>query len=81
MRPIPVVSAKKDVIMIYGKVESFDTNKGTGLLAPESRGESIAFDRSTFGWEGGTPPTVGQRMSYEVTENNGVATATKVLHA
>ena len=67
--------------MIYGKVESFDTTTGTGLLTPDSRGESIAFERSSFGWEGKTPPTVGQRMSYEVEETHGVARATKVLHA
>lgn len=66
---------------IYGKVESFDTNKGTGLLTPEAGGQGIAFDRGAFSWENKTPPTVGQRLSYEVAENDGVSSAIKLQHA
>ena len=51
--------------MIYGKVESFDTDKGTGLLTPEAGGKGIAFERGAFSWDNKTPPTVGQRLSYE----------------
>lgn len=67
--------------MNYGKVESFDTNKGTGLLTPETGGKGIAFERSAFGWENKTPPTVGQRLSYEVAETNGAPSAIKLQHA
>lgn len=66
---------------IYGKVESFDNNKGTGLLTPEAGGKGIAFERSAFSWENKTPPTVGQRLSYEVAENDGVSSAIKLQHA
>jgi cold shock CspA family protein len=62
--------------MIYGKVESFDTNKGTGLLTPEAGGKGIAFE-----WDNHTPPTVGQRLSYEVAEKDGVSSAIKLQHA
>jgi cold shock CspA family protein len=67
--------------MIYGKVESFDTNKGTGLLTPEIGGQGIAFERNAFSWENKTPPTVGQRLSYEVAEHAGVQSAIKLQHA
>ena len=67
--------------MNYGKVESFDTTKGTGLLTPEAGGKGIAFERSAFGWEDKSSPTVGQRLSYEVTETNGVSSAIKLQHA
>jgi cold shock CspA family protein len=69
------------MIMIYGKVESFDTDKGTGLLAPETGGKGIAFERGAFSWENKTPPTIGQRLSYEVAEKNGVSSAIKLQHA
>ena len=67
--------------MIYGKVESFDTNKGTGLLTPEAGGKGIAFERNAFSWDSKTPPTVGQRLSYEAAEKNGVSSAIKLQHA
>lgn len=67
--------------MIYGKVESFDTNKGTGLLTPEAGGKDFAFERGAFSWDNKAPPTVGQRLSYEVAENDGVSSAIKLQHA
>ena len=67
--------------MIYGKVESFDTNKGTGLLTPEAGGKAISFERKAFSWDNNTPPTVGQRLSYEVNETDGVSSAIKLQHA
>ena len=67
--------------MIYGKVESFDNDKGTGLLTPEAGGKRIAFERKAFSWDNKTPPTIGQRLSYEVAENDGVSSAIKLQHA
>lgn len=67
--------------MIYGKVESFDTDKGTGLLTPEAGGKGIAFERKAFSWDTKAPPTIGQRLSYEVAENDGVSSAIKLQHA
>ena len=67
--------------MIYGKVESFDASTGTGLLTPETGGKGIAFERGAFSWDNKTLPTVGQRLSYEVAEKNGVSSAIKLQNA
>jgi cold shock CspA family protein len=67
--------------MIYGKVESFDTNKGTGLLTPDAGGQGLAFERNAFGWENKTPPIVGQRLSYELADRNGVSRIVSLQHA
>ena len=67
--------------MIYGKVESFDSSRGTGLLTPETGGKGIAFERSGFAWQDKTVPTVGQRLSYEVAHKDGVSSAIKLQHA
>jgi cold shock CspA family protein len=67
--------------MIYGKVESYDNNKGTGLITPEIEGKKLPFDRSAFGWSDKQAPSVGRRLSYEVAENDGVTSAIKLQHA
>lgn len=67
--------------MIYGKVESFDNNKGTGLITPEIEGKKLAFDRSAFSWSDKQAPSVGRRLSYEVSETDGVTSAIKLQHA
>jgi cold shock CspA family protein len=67
--------------MIYGKVESYDNNTGTGLITPEAGGKGLPFDRSTFSWADKSPPAVGRRLSYEVAERAGVNSAIKLQHA
>ena len=67
--------------MIYGKVESFDNNKGTGLITPETGGKSLPFDRAAFSWTDKLAPSVGRRLSYEVADKAGVHSATKLQHA
>lgn len=67
--------------MIYGKVESFDNSKGTGLITPEAGGKGLPFDRSAFSWTDKSAPPVGRRLSYEVAENAGVMSAIKLQHA
>ncbi len=67
--------------MIYGKVESYDTTKGTGLITPEVEGKNLPFDRSAFSWTDKAAPSVGRRLSYEVAENSGVTSAIKLQHA
>lgn len=67
--------------MIYGKVESYDNNKGTGLITPETGGKGLPFDRSAFSWMDKSAPPVGRRLSYEVDEVGGVNTAIKLQHA
>jgi cold shock CspA family protein len=67
--------------MIYGKVESYDNNIGTGLITPETGGKGLPFDRSAFSWSDKSAPSVGRRLSYEVVENAGVTSAIKLQHA
>ena len=52
--------------MIYGKVESYDNNKGTGLITPATGGKGLPFDRSAFSWMDKSAPPVGRRLSYDV---------------
>ena len=54
--------------MIYGKVESYDNNKGTGLITPETGGKGVPFARAAFSWTDKSAPPVGRRLSYEVVE-------------
>ena len=67
--------------MIYGKVESYDADKGTGLITPEAGGKGLPFARSAFSWADKTAPAVGRRLSYESVENAGVTSAIKLQHA
>jgi cold shock CspA family protein len=67
--------------MIYGRVESYDNNKGTGLITPESGGKGLPFERSAFSWSDKIAPAVGRRLSYECVENAGVTSAIKLQHA
>jgi len=65
----------------FGTVESFDSNKGLGLIKPEVAGTPIKFETSAISWENKTPPPVGQRLSYEVAEANGESRAISLQHA
>jgi cold shock CspA family protein len=66
----------------FGKVESYDNNTGKGLITPEIAGsKALPFDRSAFGWSDKQAPTVGRRLSYEVSETNGDKSAIKLNHA
>jgi cold shock CspA family protein len=67
--------------MIYGKVESYDNSKGTGLITPETGGKNLPFDRSAFLWSDKSAPSIGRRLSYEVAENAGTNSAIKLQHA
>lgn len=56
----------------FGTVESFDEAKGRGLIKPEETGKSaIGFEKSAISWENKTPPPVGKRLSYEISERDG----------
>ena len=67
---------------IYGKVESYDNNAGTGMITPEvAGGEKLPFERSAFGWSDKQAPSVGRRLSYEVSKNDGKNCAIKLQHA
>ncbi len=53
--------------MFFGTVHSFDIDQGRGSIKPEAGGDNLGFERSAFSWDiTATPPTTGQRLSYDV---------------
>ena len=55
----------------FGTVNSFDVDKGLGLIKPEAGGADLGFERSAISWDSKeTPPTAGQRLSYDVGSNS-----------
>jgi cold shock CspA family protein len=55
----------------FGTVNTFDIEKGVGLIKPEAGGENLVFERSAFSWDiKANPPTTGQRLSYDVGTNS-----------
>ncbi len=65
----------------YGTVESFDTTKGTGQIKQEKGDTALPFERSAMNWDGKAPPEVGKRLSYEVSEKDGVSSAINLQKA
>ena len=55
---------------LFGTVKSFDSVQGHGEITPEGGGDLIRFDKSAIAWDKATPPTVGQRLSYESGKTN-----------
>ena len=56
---------------LFGTVNSFDNDKGHGSIKQEAGGVDLGFERSALSWDSvGTPPTTGQRLSYEVGTNS-----------
>jgi cold shock protein len=54
----------------FGTVNSFDNEKGRGLIEPEAGGVELGFVRSALAWDAKeTPPTAGQRLSYDIGTN------------
>ena len=55
----------------FGTVNTFDIEKGVGLIKPEAGGENLVFEKSAFSWDiKANPPTTGQRLSYDVGTNS-----------
>jgi CspA family cold shock protein len=54
----------------FGTVKSFDSDKGHGTIKPEAGGDELRFERSAISWGSDKPPTSGQRLSYDVGQNN-----------
>jgi CspA family cold shock protein len=51
----------------FGTLNSFDVDQGKGSIKPETGGDNLGFERSAFAWDiEATPPTSGQRLSYDV---------------
>ena len=56
---------------LFGTVKSFDTLQGNGEIAPETGGAPLRFEKKAISWGTSNPPTVGQRLSYELDSSNG----------
>ena len=54
----------------FGTVSSFDSNKGHGEIKPETGGNALRFESSAITWGKVNPPTIGQRLSYDVGTND-----------
>jgi cold shock CspA family protein len=54
----------------FGTVKSFDSAKGHGEIKQEAGGDDLRFDSSAISWDKKTPPTTGQRLSYDVGTNS-----------
>jgi len=50
----------------FGTVKSFDSATGHGEIKPETGGDNLRFDRAAISWGAESPPTEGQRLSYDV---------------
>ncbi|MFN3747165.1 MAG: cold-shock protein [Sphingorhabdus sp.] len=48
----------------YGKIKSYDSNKGSGTITPERGGETIAFVKADLQQQA-QEPKVDQRFGYE----------------
>lgn len=48
----------------YGKIKSYDSNKGSGTITPERGGETIAFVKADLQQQA-REPKVDQRFGYE----------------
>jgi len=67
---------------LFGTVQSFDETKGLGVITPEQSGKSaINFDKAAISWADKTPPAVGKRLSYELSEANGESRAINLHNA
>ena len=55
---------------LFGTVNSFDSALGHGEIKQEAGGVDLGFERSAISWDAKeTPPTAGQRLSYDVGTN------------
>ena len=62
----------------FGTVKSFDMDKGTGSLKPETGGDELTFERSAISWDAPKGLTIGQRLSYDKGTLNSQPCATNL---
>jgi cold shock CspA family protein len=66
----------------FGTVESFDETQGRGLIKPEESGQpAIRFEKSAISWDNKTPPPVGKRLCYDLSETSGETRAVNLRNA
>lgn len=49
----------------FGKITTFDTANGVGMLQPEKGGDPLRFERSALTWDSEDAPKPNQRLTYE----------------
>ena len=54
----------------YGKIKSYDSDKGAGTIAPEDGGSVLSFRKADLQKQG-QEPKADQRFGFETTEANG----------
>ena len=64
--------------MSTGTVKWFNLNKGYGFIAPEDGGNDVFVHISALQQSGLSMLDEGQKVSYELTSNNGKTSATDV---
>ncbi|MBB3034950.1 cold-shock protein [Alteriqipengyuania lutimaris] len=63
-----------------GKIHSYDTAKGAGMITPEKGGDALPFNKSDLK-DNGQEPRVGQSYGYETRQvDGGKAHATSLQH-
>ncbi len=54
----------------FGKIKSYDGDKGTGMITPDKGGDALPFRRKDLQQQA-QEPSVDQRFGYETSEVNG----------
>ncbi|QUL39133.1 cold-shock protein [Erythrobacter sp. JK5] len=54
----------------FGKIKSYDSNKGVGTITPEKGGDALPFGKSDLQQQA-QEPKVEQRYGYETSEVDG----------
>ncbi len=64
----------------FGKIESYDSSKGKGMITPEKGGEALPFGKSDLQQQA-QEPKVDQRFGYETKQvDGGQAHAVSLKH-
>ena len=56
----------------FGKIKSYDSGKGAGLITPEKGGDALPFNKSDLQQQG-QEPKIDQRYGYETKQVDGGA--------
>lgn len=54
----------------FGKIKSYDSGKGTGMITPDKGGDALPFGRKDLQQEA-QEPSVDQRYGYDTSEVDG----------
>lgn len=57
-------------MMRFGKIKSYDSGRGTGLISPENGGDLLPFGKSDLQQES-QAPKAGDRYGYETNQVDG----------